>query len=440
LAEHFVRGQDTQRAVHYLRQAGDNALARSAYHAAVTCYEHALEAMSQLPESRDTLAQAIDLRLALRNVLWTLGDLDRLFVTLQEAAELAEALGDDHRLGWVSVYLLAHFAQVGDPERALAVGQRALAIATTLRERGLTVVAQHYLGGVYRSLGDYRRAVECYQTNVAYLDGGLLQEHLGLPGLAAVFSRSHLVIALAECGAFAEGRVPAEEGVQMAEAARHPYSPVMAWWALGFLTLRQGDLPQAILVLERALTLVQGADLRLLVPMVAAPLGAAYALAGRTADALPLLEQAVALAVARQYLWDQALRVVWLGEAYLCAGRLVEAGTRALQGLEFAQAHQERGHEAYALWLLGEIAVQCDPPGVKAAAAHYRQALALAEELGMRPLVAHCHFGLGNLYAKIGRRAEVRAELSAAVELYLTMEMTFWLPQAEATLGQVEGQ
>src|SRR5262249_28698541 len=147
LAEHFVRGQDTQRAVHYLRQAGDNALARSADHAAVNCYEHALDAMSQLPESRDTLAQAIDLRLALRNVLWTLGDLDRLFVTLQEAAELAEALGDDHRLGWVSVYLLAHFAQVGDPERALAVGQRALAIATTLRERGLTVVAQHYLGG-----------------------------------------------------------------------------------------------------------------------------------------------------------------------------------------------------------------------------------------------------------------------------------------------------
>ena len=315
LAEHFVRGQDTRRAVHYLRQAGDNALARSAYRAAVTCYEHALEAVAQLPESRDTRAQAIDLRLALRNVLWTLGELGRLFVTLQEAEGLAEALGDDRRLGWVSVYLLAHFAQVGDPERALAAGQRALAIATTLGERGLTVVAQHYLGGVYHSLGDYRRAVECFQTNVVCLTGECLQEHLGLPGLAAVFARSHLVIALAECGAFAEGRVPAEAGVQMAKAAKHPYSQVMAWWAVGFLTLRQGDLPQAILVLERALALVQRTDLRLLVPMVAAPLGAAYALAGRTADAVPLLEQAVAQAVARQYLWDQALRMVWLGEA-----------------------------------------------------------------------------------------------------------------------------
>src|SRR5262249_11037477 len=149
-------------------------------------------------------AQAIDLRLALRNVLWTLGELGRLFVTLQEAEARAEALGDDHRLGWVSVYLLAHFAQVGNPDRALAAGQRALAIATTLADRSLTVVAQHYLGGVYRSLGDYQRAVACFQANVACLHGELRQEHLGLPGIAAVFARSHLGVTLAECGAFAE--------------------------------------------------------------------------------------------------------------------------------------------------------------------------------------------------------------------------------------------
>src|SRR5262245_29070794 len=233
LAGNFARGGDLRRTVYYLWQAGDNAVARSAYREAVACYEDALETVSQLPASRDTREQAIDLRLALRNVLWTLGELGRLFVTLQEAERLAEALGDPHWLGWVSVYLLAHFAQVGDPDRALAAGERALALATALGERGLTVVAQHYLGGVYRSLGDYRRAVECFHTNVACLDGALLQEHFGLPGLAAVFARSHLVVALAECGAFAEGLTPAEAGVQLAEATKHPYSRVMAWWAVG---------------------------------------------------------------------------------------------------------------------------------------------------------------------------------------------------------------
>src|SRR5262249_35811104 len=106
LARHFARGGDVRRAVHYLWQAGGNALARSAYPEAIAYYEHALVAVEQLPESRDTHEQAIDLRLALRNVLWTLGELGRLFITLQEAEGLAEALGDPHRLGWVSVYLL----------------------------------------------------------------------------------------------------------------------------------------------------------------------------------------------------------------------------------------------------------------------------------------------------------------------------------------------
>jgi tetratricopeptide (TPR) repeat protein len=126
-----------------------------------------------------------------------------------------------------------------------------------------------------------------------------------------------------------------------------------------------------------------------------------------------------------------------LGEAQVLAGRLEEAQALAERALALAHAHQERGHQAYALRLLGEIAAQREPPESDQTEAHYRQALALADELGMRPLVAHCHLGLGTLYATIGRQAEARAELSAAIELYRAMEMTFWLPQAEATLAQV---
>jgi tetratricopeptide (TPR) repeat protein len=210
----------------------------------------------------------------------------------------------------------------------------------------------------------------------------------------------------------------------------------MAWWAMGFLTLRQGDFPRAIRVLERALALVQEADLQLLVPMVAAPLGAAYTYAGRAADAVPLLEQAVAQASARQYLWDQALRVGWLGEAHLRMGQLAAAELQAQQALEFAQTHQEQGHAAYALWLLGAVATQRHPPEMAPAAAYYQQALALAAALGMRPLQAHCHRGLGTLYAASGQREQARTALTTAIELYRAMDMTFWLPQAEAARNQ----
>jgi tetratricopeptide (TPR) repeat protein len=122
------------------------------------------------------------------------------------------------------------------------------------------------------------------------------------------------------------------------------------------------------------------------------------------------------------------------------AGRLEEAQALAEQALALAREHQERGHQAYALRLLGDLAAHRNSPGSAQAETHYRQALALAEELGMRPLVAHCHLGLGTLYAKTGRPEQARTELSAAIDLYRAMAMTFWLPEAEAALAQVEGR
>src|SRR5438093_13599780 len=104
-----------------------------------------------------------------------------------------------------------------------------------------------------------------------------------------------------------------------------------------------------------------------------------------------------------RFMHSLSTRVFWLSEAYLLAGRLAEASTQAQRALEFSRAHQERGNEAYALRLLGEVASQCGPPDVEPAATHFCQALALAEELGMRPLQAHCHLGLGTLYLKVAQ-------------------------------------
>jgi tetratricopeptide (TPR) repeat protein len=115
-----------------------------------------------------------------------------------------------------------------------------------------------------------------------------------------------------------------------------------------------------------------------------------------------------------------------------------DAHALAERALALARTHQERGNEAYALRLLGDIAARREPPDAEPAETFYRQALALADDLGMRPLVAHCHLGLGMLYRKIDRGEQARAELSTAIALYRAMAMTFWLPQAEAALAQVK--
>jgi tetratricopeptide (TPR) repeat protein len=172
------------------------------------------------------------------------------------------------------------------------------------------------------------------------------------------------------------------------------------------------------------LALSQEADVILFFGLTATQLALAYALAGRATDALPLLRQIEGHFVVR-------------GEAYLFAGEVEEADRLAQRGLAHAHDRNMRGEEARALWLLGEIAMRRDPPDMALAEAHYRQALALAEELGMRPLQAHCHRGLDTLYRQTKQSEQARAEWSTAIAMYRDMEMTFWLPETEAALAEV---
>jgi tetratricopeptide (TPR) repeat protein len=212
--------------------------------------------------------------------------------------------------------------------------------------------------------------------------------------------------------------------MQIAEAAGHPFSRLAACYGLGFFYLRRGDLNKAIPVLEQGLEVCNAWGLHTLsCHGVASFLGAAYVLAGRVAEALPLLEQVVRQTDAMGVVCDHVLGVIPLGEGYLRAGRLEDALHQAQHAVEVCRQHQQRGHEAWALRLLGEIAAHDDSPQVESADAHYRQALTLAEELG-------------TLYAKAGRRQQAHTELSTAITLYRAMDMTFWLPQAEAALAQ----
>jgi len=291
---------------------------------------------------------------------------------------------------------------------------------------------------VYHALGDYRQAIDVLRRNVAALTGALRREHLGLPGLAAVLSRTWLARCLAEVGVFAEGRVLGDEATHMAETADHPFSLCEAYSSLGRLSLRQGDVPTAIALFARGLGVCQDAHIHLLMPFVASDLGAAYLLGGRIAEALPLLEQAVAQTTTTGRVSHLALFSVQLGLGYLRAGRLEDALSRAYHALTLTCTHGERGYQAHALRLLGEIAAHGEPPQVEPATDYYQQSLALADELGMRPLLAHCHLGLGILYNRIGRPEQARAELAAAIELYRAMEMIFWLARAEAGLTAIE--
>jgi class 3 adenylate cyclase/tetratricopeptide (TPR) repeat protein len=323
----------------------------------------------------------------------------------------------------------------GEHQQYVEICHRELPVFAHFRNFSNQVVAYFLTGQAYHALGDYPRAIDFLQHNVDALEGDLLYERFDLPGLASVLCRTWWVWCLAEQGMFGEGATHGEEAVQIAETGNHAYSLIIASLGLGTLYLQQGELPQAIAALERGVALSQTAHLAQLFPLVAAPLGAAYTLVGRVAEGVSLLEEAVDQAAALHFMGIQARRLAWLGEAYLLAGRRDEALDLAAKALDLARAHKERGHEAWSLRLLGDIQAQNGPAAVEAAEAAYRQALALAEDLRMAPLLAHSLFGLGRLYTRSGRAQQACDHLSTAVDLFGAMDMQLWLPKARATLG-----
>ena len=433
LAHHALRGELWDRALAFSRQAGDRASARCAFREAAAAFEQALVALDHLPRSREAVELAIDLRFELRNVLQPLlEDKHNLLRHLQTAERLAIELDDRARLGRVLVYRSTLLWVNRDHESAIAGATAGLEIAEA-EDAGLEVMARIHQGAPAYSLGEYRRAVAFLERAIDRSKGGQLYERMGLANIASVLARSWLVHCLAELGAFEEGARRGEEAVGIADSAGHLISQVGARQAVGFLHLRRGDLDRALPTMEAALDLDRRAQ-SAWSERLRATLGCAYLLAGRVEEALRFLEPEDFRGLARTY------RVVWLAEARLMAGQIDEAARLADQALGLAREHHEQGHEAWILRLLGEIAARREPVDVEAADAAFRQATTLAYRLEMRPLMAHCHLGLGRLYRRAGRPDTARDELEAGLALLRSMGMTFWVSPIEAELAALSGK
>jgi tetratricopeptide (TPR) repeat protein len=207
-------------------------------------------------------------------------------------------------------------------------------------------------------------------------------------------------------------------------------------WALGEVHLAQGNLLEAAIWLERGLELTEEHNFASLFSIIAANLGRCYALSGRVAEAVNLHETGTAKSASMNLIANHPRNLALLGEAYLLAGRPNDAAWTGERALQLSRVHGQRGLEADALRILGEISANREPPEVERAQSSYGEALALAEELGMRPLTARCHLGLGMLYQQTGDRAQAEHHLTTATTRFQEMDMRFWLEKAEAGMKQ----
>ena len=437
LAHHALRGEVWDKAVVYLRRAGAKAFARSANRQSVMYLEQAITSLEHLPENRETLGQAVDIRIDLRHALWPLGEVTRILEYLQKAETLAETLADQPRLARVLSVLGYAFWMLGDHDRVVASNRRALTIATSLGDFALEAAANFALGLAWHGLGDYRQAIASLDKNIALLQGERMYGRFGTAGVTSVLSIMALAWCHAEVGSFAAGIRMGEEALRIANARDDKLSQMFADLGLGHLCLVQGDPAKAIPILEHGLAICRTWEIPSWLPWVASRLGAAYALAGRIDEALPLLEQALNQAASMGWKADASSLAARLCEAYLAAGRVEDALVQSTRALDLALEHRGRGDQAWALRLRAEVLSCGDIPDFRQAEDLYQQARVLAEELGMRPLVAHCHFGLGKLHDRIGERTAGEECLIKARAMYRRLDMRSWLDRAEAARNQL---
>ena len=412
LAHHAVRGELKDKAVHYLHMAGGKAAARSALADARSCYEEALGILKELPESQATLERGFEMRLDLRPVLRQLGEGRRQLEHLREAEIIATQLKDDRRRGQVCAFMTTVQSTLDELDEALDSGSRALEIAERLHDVPLRIVATSYLEQAHCYRGDYERVVALATDNLGALPADAINNHFGMAVPASIFDRAWLVMSLAELGRFAEAAKYEAEAIRIAEPTQHAFSIGWAHFAASMPHLLKGDWAKALSLVEHWLAMLRSGNVAVHLPWAVASSAWAMAETGDAGDTPDRIQEAEAL-LERQAGQGIVGHRSWayhaVGRALLRLGQLDKARDLAQRAIETST--RQPGFAAHAHHLLGDIAADAERFDHERGVGHYRDALALAQRHGMRPLVAHCHLGLGKIHRRAGK-ARMRSTIT----------------------------
>jgi|RhiMetdeSRZDD1v2_1073273.scaffolds.fasta_scaffold00425_30 class 3 adenylate cyclase/tetratricopeptide (TPR) repeat protein len=439
VAHHFTEAGLASEAIGYWRRAGQVANLRAASLEAVNSFERAIGLLEELPESTFTLEQGFDIRFELRGPLVLLGEMPTALKRLREAAALAERLDDDRRRQRVAAFMTTVYADLGELDAALVSGGRALEVANRVGDLRLRIVTTTYLEQTHYFRSDYERVVELAIENLAAFPADWIDEYSGLTAPPPVYDRCWLVAGLAQLGRFHEAAEHQADATQLAGARQDVYSIGLPDFAAGTLHLIKGDWTEARSLIEHWIVVSRAANNVFLLPFAIAYSAWALAQLGDKSEAVKRLREGEQLLdgyAARGFIGHLGWFYHCLGRACRLLGRLDEAQRFADRAVKFSSA--QPGFEAHALHLLGDVATEPSRFDAERGETHYRTALALAEACGMRPLIAHCHLGLGKLCQRAGKSEQVRDHLAAAMAMYREMNMTYWLEQTEAETPQLQ--
>ncbi len=424
LAYHSLQGEDWEPAYRYSREAGLKVYSHSAYEQALRYFEDALTALKKLPREKARIEQEIDLRFSMRSPLVALGRHGEWGEWIRDAESLAREIDDDARLSNVFNYLSSLHWFNGQYRKAIELGEKALILAERAGHFSYQVATMLHLGIFFFCIGDYPKQIELHQEVRKRLTGEAAFQQHGLASFPGAWSRSNLVLGMAELGNFDKIEEIGHEALEIAEQVENAFTLVVVCDFLAMAYLRLGKVEPALPLLEKAHELCRFSETQSLYSYTAGSLGYAYLLANDPGRALAVLEEGAKADNLRASFWPVHPLTV-LADAYRATGEISLATETVLGALKLADEREERGFEGWAMLVMAGI--HADAGRLEEAAQWYRRGLQQASDLSMRPLIAHCHRGLGNVCLRIGEEKEARSETKMALEMYRSMGMTYWL-------------
>jgi DNA-binding SARP family transcriptional activator/class 3 adenylate cyclase/DNA-binding transcriptional ArsR family regulator len=436
IAHHFSEAGLANEAAGYWVKAARLAQARWANREAARFFVQAIGALATLPETQETLEQAIDLRFDLKATLIPLGQFEEIVSALRESEDLTRRLGDQHRQARFFFHMCQTLTMHGDPVTAADFGRQALLLAETLGDVPLQIAATLFLGTAYFAALEYHQVEPLFERALKLLEDVPAAERFGLAAYPAVIVRAFLARVYAEQGRFEEGIALGEAAIRIARAVDHPYSQAIACWCLADLRVIRGEFADAIPALDQTVAIAREFDLPFMAAAGSGALGYAHAMLGRPDQGVPMLEQALTTLGIVGHRFAQALLLVPLGEAHLLAGQDSEAAAYAERALATARANDQRRGEAAAIHLLARVLARSG--SADRAEASLNDAIAIATEFGLNPLAARCHHDLAGLHRRAARSDRALRHLETAITMFREMGMHACLIQAELMAGSLK--
>jgi tetratricopeptide (TPR) repeat protein len=435
LAHHSLQGEDWQRAYRYNREAGLKTFSLSAYEEAQQYFEAALEALQNLPRAKDWIEKEIDLCFNVRAALFPQARHDEWIERMHDAKVLAERIDDDARLSNVFNYLSNFHWISGECSKAIEIGQKGLDLARRAGDFSCQVATIFHLGFYFHTIGDFSKQIELHKEIRKMVTGEAVFQRHGMANVPSATTRSCLALGMAELGDIKMIERIGQEAVEIAEHVRNAFTLVCVYDFLGMAYLRFGKVKPALQLLEKSYQICLNSGVRSHYSYTVGSLGYAYLLLNEPMRALKILEEG-----AREENLDASAfwishPLIVLADAYRANGKKELAIETAIRALDLASSREERALESWAILVMGQV--EADMGGLEQAMDWYQRGLNQATKFSMLPLTAHYHMGLGQLYLKRGHCEKASFELETAIKLYRSVDMSYWLPQAESSLAKI---